>query len=430
MKKKYRIVLIVIACLLTGCRDMREFEAGETLQETSEYAAGMQTFAVQKETVRPETEVIEENIDKTRKGSGSITYEKNVEPLEKEQEQLLMEYISLYYEALATLKPLDVGHLFSDSLQAEASEGGAALQVELRKMQEADYSLVSYSFTLRCSERNDQDNGSVELVVREDSIQKFKQMPEVDAERLGGYHRFTLEQSEGKWKIKNHMMFDSLSLELFRNHESGNLAETYIQELSDYLRAAAKEFATRKQQKGEEAAIYTADHEYNREEAVAYAMQYVGERNSEWPDYTGHGGNCQNYASQCLLAGGIPMDITGEAVWKWYGSEVSNRAGSEGRSSSWTGVAAFISYARDNTGNGLVAELDAAYYKGEPGDLIHMGTEEGWRHTVMITGVIRNEKGEVLDYLVHSNTADIKEFPASLYGYPKQMLTKIYGWNG
>lgn len=293
MKKKYRIVLIVIACLFTGCRDMRENEAGETLQEASEYAAGMQTLAVQKETVRPETEVMEENIDKTRKGSGSITYEKNVEPLEKEQEQLLMEYTSLYYEALATLKPLDVGHLFSDSLQAEVSEGGAALQVELRKMQEADY-------------------------------------------------------------------------------------------------------------------------EYYREEAVAYAMQYVGARNSEWPDYTGHGGNCQNYASQCLLAGGIPMDITGEAVWKWYGSE----------------VAAFISYAIDNTGNGLVAEVDAAYYKREPGDLIHMGTEEGWRHTVMITGVIRNEKGEVLDYLVHSNTADIKEFPASLYGYPKQMLTKIYGWNG
>lgn len=95
MKKKYRIVLMVIVCLLTGCRDMRENEAGVTLQEASEYTAGMQTLAVQKETVRPETEVMEENIDKTRKGSGSITYEKNVE------------------------------HLFLDSLKAEASEGGA-----------------------------------------------------------------------------------------------------------------------------------------------------------------------------------------------------------------------------------------------------------------------------------------------------------------
>ncbi len=40
------------------------------------------------------------------------------------------------------------------------------------------------------------------------------------------------------------------------------------------------------------------------------------------------------------------------------------------------------------------------------------------------------EDGTVSDYLIHSNTADVKNFPASAYMLPCQSLTKIYGWNG
>lgn len=73
--------------------------------------------------------------------------------------------------------------------------------------------------------------------------------------------------------------------------------------------------------------------------------------------------------------------------------------------------------------------MDAPYYVGEPGDLIHMGTDSRWGHTVVITEVIQDENGTVTDYLVNSNTADMRNFPASMCGYPKMILTKIYGWN-
>lgn len=62
--------------------------------------------------------------------------------LESGQELLLTEYMTLYYEALADLRLLDVGALFSDPLQAQASESGAALQTEIRKIQAAAYSLT------------------------------------------------------------------------------------------------------------------------------------------------------------------------------------------------------------------------------------------------------------------------------------------------
>ena len=77
----------------------------------------------------------------------------------------------------------------------------------------------------------------------------------------------------------------------------------------------------------------------------------------------------------------------------------------------------------------LSASADAPYYTGEPGDILHMGTEEDWRHTVIITGVVRDESGQTVDYLVASNTAELKNFPAGAYAYTRQMLIKIWGWN-
>lgn len=168
---------------------------------------------------------------------------------------------------------------------------------------------------------------------------------------------------------------------------------------------------------------------FSDEEQAALADRYVDERNDAWPDYAGSGGNCQNFASQVLLAGGIPMDIYGDAVWKWYSDEVSNSPGAQGRSSSWTGVNEFVEYAAANSGYGLVAETEAPYFSGEPGDLLHMGIDGDWGHTVVIASVVTNAQGEVVDYLVDSNTGNLRSYPASLYGYPEIILTRIAGWN-
>ena len=42
---------------------------------------------------------------------------------------------------------------------------------------------------------------------------------------------------------------------------------------------------------------------------------------------------------------------------------------------------------------------------------------------------VTDEEGNVVDYLVHSNTANQESFPASAYGYTYQVLVKICGWN-
>ena len=145
--------------------------------------------------------------------------------------------------------------------------------------------------------------------------------------------------------------------------------------------------------------------------------------------YKRQGGNCQNYASQCLLAGGIPMGLEGSAVWKWYSDALYNDNTSRGRSSSWTGVDEFMQYAAANEGFGLAALSDAPWLSGQPGDLIHLGVLGEWRHTAMICERIVNEAGETGDYLVVSNTQNLQDYPVSLYGYTQFQLTRIAGWN-
>ena len=88
-----------------------------------------------------------------------------------------------------------------------------------------------------------------------------------------------------------------------------------------------------------------------------------------------------------------------------------------------------MDYASGNTGFGLVAEMNAPYDAGEPGDLIHMGTNQDWRHTVVIVETVAGEDGSTADYLVNSNTANLQNYPASLYGYPDLILVHILGWN-
>lgn len=158
---------------------------------------------------------------------------------------------------------------------------------------------------------------------------------------------------------------------------------------------------------------------YDREAAVAYARRWAGERNSEWPEYDRYGGNCMNFVSQTINAGGVPMDTTG-SVWYWFGNG--------NRTASWSGVNYFVSYVQANTGSGLVGDAAAPYYTGEPGDVIAMGNDH-FRHIVMISEVLTDESGNTVDYLICSNTGDLCDFPAGAYFYTYQQIIKIHGWN-
>lgn len=46
---------------------------------------------------------------------------------------------------------------------------------------------------------------------------------------------------------------------------------------------------------------------YNRKNAVSYALQYYYNYNPNYPNWSSYGGDCANFVSQCLVAGGEKM---------------------------------------------------------------------------------------------------------------------------
>ncbi|MGO5066394.1 methylase [Clostridium sporogenes] len=66
--------------------------------------------------------------------------------------------------------------------------------------------------------------------------------------------------------------------------------------------------------------IIRKQNRYLRENAVAYATSYALSPNPKYkylPIVGNNGGDCTNFTSQCLLAGGAPMKFNKEYPW-WY----------------------------------------------------------------------------------------------------------------
>ena len=73
-----------------------------------------------------------------------------------------------------------------------------------------------------------------------------------------------------------------------------------------------------------------ATFDYDRAAAVEYALTWAFRRNPAYYDFSEIGGDCTNFASQCVYAGSGVMNYTPDVGW--YYINVNNR------SPSWTGA--------------------------------------------------------------------------------------------
>lgn len=166
-------------------------------------------------------------------------------------------------------------------------------------------------------------------------------------------------------------------------------------------------------------------YEYDRIGAVEYARRWALSRNPKFQDYENWGGNCTNFISQCVNAGGIPMDSYGDNImkqWYWYSDKK--------RTPSWTGSQPFFQYFvgnnKDNTNDFGVYAVESNYDEMELGDVVQLIKDGKAYHTMIITGVLFDED-EVYDYLVSQNTYDLLDYPLSLKVGERRYL-KIFGY--
>ena len=334
----------------------------------------------------------------------------------------------------------DVMYLFAASQYENALLNQTAIEVLIYLNQASvnDLRIEKYEYLPVFSSASKVGDDYV-ITIKETSIINYAYISDVDTELRNIIHNFTITNDDGKYKIKTHTTvseyYSSLA-EIYNSIEFGtdDVNEKVIAAkklLMAQIDRTAADFA-------EQRAVYDAglpeitktyDHPYDRLAARKYARKYALVRNEEWVKYDAYGGNCQNFASQCIFSGGIPMDYSGSAQWKHYSSKIDASQTPNGRSTSWTGVGSFYTYAKNNTGSGMVAIVNYNIFGAEPGDVIQIGTNGTWHHSVIVSDVIYNSDGSVREILLCSNTIDWKNFPLSLYITKDIRCIKILGWN-
>ena len=104
---------------------------------------------------------------------------------------------------------------------------------------------------------------------------------------------------------------------------------------------------------------------YNREKAVAYAHRWAYGFNPAYGNFTDMGGDCTNFLSQCLHAGGLPMNY--RPVTGWFYNSLSSRA------PAWTGVQPFFNFMTGLQGGRPYAAV-VSLEEIEPGDVLEVGS--------------------------------------------------------
>lgn len=147
---------------------------------------------------------------------------------------------------------------------------------------------------------------------------------------------------------------------------------------------------------------------YQREEAVAYAHRWAFGRNPRFYNYDAIGGDCTNFASQVLFAGGAPMNYT--PTYGWYYRNANNKA------PAWTGVEYLYQFLTETDRGcgprGKVVSLEQIL----PGDIIQLSFNgEDFAHTPIVVAIGEIPTPENILVAAHSYDSDNR--PLNTYNY-------------
>lgn len=153
--------------------------------------------------------------------------------------------------------------------------------------------------------------------------------------------------------------------------------------------------------------------EYNRAAAMEYAKRWALGRNPAYLDYEKLGGDCTNFASQCIYAGCRVMNYT--PTFGWY-----YRSGND-KSPSWTGVTYLYNFLTGNKREGPYG-MEVPLSQAQLGDIVQLGDAGGrFYHSPVVTGL---SHGEIL---LAAHTYDAYMRPLSSYVYDRARCIHILG---
>ena len=391
-----------------------------------------------KEDVKPSHETVipkpDENKIEEKKTYLKKTVNTSGVAIKKEWENLIVNYLDLYTKSLVTLNKENVKELFTnpDGDEAYLTDATIDFQVEHHKLGPNDMKLNYAAYEIEYKNVYI-DGNKVTIKFLEDDYYKFNFMDN-ESRIIDVENTIVLNKSEDKYTIDslrvvrdNYVMFTNVVTVGSSSFKTtvDNLKNKYLN--WDREEVEKNKNLLKEANENKYTSSKTCDNEYNREDAVSYANKYADGRNSKYYDYSNLGGNCANYGSQAIQAGGIPNDYIGAYQWKYYSSALNTSNTEAGRSNSWTSTNYFYDYAKNNTGYGMCAVTDINIFYAEGGDIIQVGYN-GYTHTTIAIGQIIKD-GKIVDIAINSNTVGLENYPLMGYTYHNKRLIKILGYN-
>lgn len=159
---------------------------------------------------------------------------------------------------------------------------------------------------------------------------------------------------------------------------------------------------------------------YRREEAAAYARHWAYGRNPEFYDYERIGGDCTNFASQCIYAGTGVMNYT--PTFGWYYIDADNKA------PAWTGVEYLHNFLiRSEISPGPICTVTQDLAAAEPGDVIQLIFEgDVFQHSPVVVATDGSGRPSGILVAAHSYDADCR--PLDSYTYQQYRVLHILGY--
>ncbi len=158
---------------------------------------------------------------------------------------------------------------------------------------------------------------------------------------------------------------------------------------------------------------------YDRQKALEYANTWALSRNPRYYDYSNLGGDCTNFISQCILAGGGIMNYTRDLGW--YYNNANDKA------PAWTGVTYIFNFlTRSTSGPGPFGmEVDVSQIV--VGDIIQLAFQDTGRFSHSLIVVKCGNPAAISNILINTHTYDRKEYPLTNYFWSRIRFIKILG---
>ncbi|MCL2298935.1 MAG: amidase domain-containing protein [Firmicutes bacterium] len=160
---------------------------------------------------------------------------------------------------------------------------------------------------------------------------------------------------------------------------------------------------------------------YDPRAAVEYAHEWAFGRNPRYGDFSEMGGDCTNFISQALIAGGAVMNETRDVGW--YYRAMNSRA------AAWTSAAHLYRFLVNNRGRGPFGH-EIPLEEVRPGDIVQLkfAGKDDYSHSLL--AVSAGEPAAPANILIAAHSYDCDERPLSTYSYVSARGVRVEGVRG